>query len=204
MVATTESGGTRGSGRGATQGEIGRYGPVAMALHWATALAILLLLGTALLMQPLTEGGSTRAPLLALHISLGVTVLALTVIRLVWRLTHRPPTLPAGMPGWEKVMARIVHTLFYILLLAVPLGGYVVASLHPNSAGIVWFGLAELPGLPPPPDGNGAMVADRVADGHRTLGLILATLAALHIAAALKHHFVSKDGVLARMWPFGR
>lgn len=189
------------NGMGALGAAGRRYNGVAMALHWVTALFVILILGTALAMTPLSEGGRTSDTLVMLHASLGFSVLILTLARIVWRLTNRPPKLPGGMPAAERWGARIAHVLFYLLLVIIPMGGWVVASVTPDQPPVQWFGVAELPRLPPPPPEQQALVAERVASLHGTLGYVMLGLVVLHVAAALRHALILRDGVFARMWP---
>lgn len=189
------------NGMGALGAADRRYNGVAMTLHWVTALFVILILGTALAMTPLSEGGRTSDTLVTLHASFGFSVLMLTLVRIAWRVTNRPPKLPAGMPAAERWGARIAHFLFYLLLIVIPLGGWVVVSVTPDQAPLQWFGLAELPRLPPPPPEQQALVAARVADLHGTLGYVMLALVTIHIAAALRHALILKDGLFNRMWP---
>ncbi len=188
-------------GMGALGAADRRYNGVAMTLHWVTALFVLLILATGLAMTPLTEGGRTTDTLVMLHASFGFSVLILTVLRIGWRLTNRPPKLPGGMPAAERWGAKIAHFLFYALLIVIPLGGWVVVSVTPDQAPVQWFGVAELPRLPPPPPDQQKLVAERVADLHGTLGYVMLALVTIHVAAALRHAFILKDGLFNRMWP---
>lgn len=129
----------------------------------------------------------------------GVTFLALTVLRLLWRATHHPPALPAAvvqaMPSWQNRAYHATHHLMYLLFLAVPLMGWAYSS----AAGfpIVWFGQIPLPDLLPPDK----ELAELIKPLHKVLALALMALAGLHIAAALKHQWVDRDGLLSRMLP---
>ena len=103
-----------------------RYTAVAIVLHWAIAAAVIFMLPLGFTMHELAEDGHASQALFEayqLHKSIGLTVLALTLVRLAWRLTHRPPPLPQGMPAWEAVAARATHWGFYVLTLALPLTG---------------------------------------------------------------------------------
>jgi cytochrome b561 len=129
----------------------------------------------------------------------GVTILFLSVLRLAWRLTHRPPALPAtierGMPPWQLRAYHATHGLMYALFFAVPLAGWAYSSM----AGfpIVWFGVLPLPDFVPV-DKEFAKTFKPV---HAVLAYTLLALVVLHVAAALKHQFVDRDGLLARMRP---
>jgi cytochrome b561 len=125
----------------------------------------------------------------------GVTVLALAALRLLWRLSHRAPAYPATMKGWEKTAAHGLHSLLYVLMFAVPLSGY----FYTLAAGVpvVWFGVFKLPVLiAPNPDLKPVLKAL-----HYWLNMGLAAAVGLHIAAALKHMVIDRDGVMKRMLP---
>ncbi len=167
-----------------------RYDRVARLLHWSIALLVLANLASGLLHEPL-EGVVRLTPL---HKSIGMTVLALTLARIAWRFTWRAPPHPAGTSRLEAAAARGVHALFYGLMLAMPVSGWVIASA--GKYPLTWFGLADLPKLAVTRDDQAYLVAH---EAHALLGWLFLALAALHVAAALRHHFVLRDGVLARM-----
>ena len=129
----------------------------------------------------------------------GVTFLALSVLRLLWRISHRPPALPTtilqAMPSWQTRAYHATHHVLYALFFAVPLIGWAYSS----AAGfpIVWFGQIPLPDLLP----VNKELAELIKPLHELSALALMALAGLHIAAALKHHWVDRDGLLARMVP---
>jgi cytochrome b561 len=123
----------------------------------------------------------------------GMTVMALALVRLLWRLTHRPPADPP-MPTWQARVAHWTHGLLYALFFAVPLVGwaYSCASGYP----VVVFGVLPLPDLLP----KNPEWADTLKELHENVAWALAALVGLHLVAALKHHWVDKDGLLTRMW----
>jgi cytochrome b561 len=192
-------GAVRGGRRAGTS-----YHGGAMALHWLTALMVVGLLTSGTIMDGLQRGDPAKAQLLPIHASFGMTVLVLTLARIGLRFAAPPPKLGDAMAGWERIVARITHVLFYVLLLLLPLSGWVVTSVAPNAPTLQWFGLFDLPKLPPPPGDQGAMVAQRVMGTHELLGKVMMALIALHVLAALRHAFILKDGVLGRMWPGAR
>jgi cytochrome b561 len=184
--------------RSATQ-SIERYSTVAIALHWIIGLAALGLVAGGLFMTSLERSDPLRAIITQFHMSMGLTILVLTVVRIVWRLTHRPPALPAGMSGFERIAAKATHGAFYLLLILIPMSGWVFTSVAPGAQPLQWFGLFPWPLLPAPPGDQGAIIAGRVRESHELLAFVMLGLAAVHIGAALRHHFVLKDGLLARM-----
>ena len=129
------------------------------------------------------------------HKWIGITVFLATLIRLAWRLGHAPPPLPASVPDWERKLAGVGHRLLYLLMLVIPISGW----LYSSAAGVsvVYLGWLHLPNLVA---ANKAL-AEQLKLVHMTLDFILLALVVGHVAAALKHHFVDHDGVLARMIP---
>ena len=185
-----------------------RYTSVAIALHWLIAFMVIGQLAGGLFMRNLlNEQAELKFELFQWHNSFGITVLLLTLVRLGWRLTHKPPPLPPAMPGWEKLAARVSHAGFYVLLLVIPLVGWLIVSSSPfaDSVQTYLFGVVHWPHLPFF-DG----VADRkalshnFAEVHEYLGFAMIGLIGLHVLAALKHHFVDDDSVLGHMIPFVR
>jgi cytochrome b561 len=133
--------------------------------------------------------------LYALHKSIGLTVLLVVVVRLLWRVTHAPPALPADIAPWQKKVSAITHWALYALLLLIPLSGWLLNGT--TGFPIAWFGTFAVPNLiaanPPLKD-----TAELV---HAVFGKILLGLVALHVAGALHHHFVLRDVILTRMVP---
>jgi len=175
-----------------------RYTAVAMLLHWVLAVAILTAFSVGLYVEDLPFSPN-KLKLINWHKWAGVTILALSLLRLVWRLTHRPPALPAriaqAMPGWQRVAHHGTHHLMYLLFFVVPLLGWAYSSA--KGYPIVWFGVLPLPDFVPP---NPAL-ADALKPLHGLAAWGLIGLVALHVAAALKHHFIDRDGLLDRMRP---
>lgn len=181
-----------------------RYSHGAIALHWLMALLLIgmLVMGWTMAAEDLLPN-SQRFPLYQLHKSFGITLLFLSLMRLIWRLTHRPPALPNTMKAWERMAAQTVHILFYVLMIAMPLSGWALVSASTLGIPTMVFGLFQWPHLPwltnlP----NQSAVADLTKEIHELFAYGLVALLALHLAAALKHHFIAKDGTLARMLPF--
>lgn len=167
------------------------YSRVARWLHWI--IAVLVIAGLALgLLHERLEGVLPSA--IPIHKSIGFTVLALTLVRLGWRLGHKPPPLPAEMPGWEKFLSRVTHIAFYALLLILPLSGWTFSSA--GQYPLNWFGLFDIPKF-------GLAKEDPITgiahETHELLAYLMLGLVLLHIFAALRHQFILKDNVLRRM-----
>lgn len=133
------------------------------------------------------------------HKSFGIVVLVLSVFRLIWRLTHKPPALPDGMKGWEIFAAKITHIGFYALMIGVPLLGWAMVSASTLPIENKLFYLIPLPDMP----GISATEAaeKRLKLLHEIGAKLILLLFVLHVGGALKHHFIEKDGTLARMIP---
>jgi cytochrome b561 len=173
-----------------------RYGGVAIALHWILALGILLQVWLGFQLDDIPRGTPERSAWVNFHKSVGISLAALILVRLAWRVTHPPPPLPATMPSWERLAARASHALLYACMIGVPLAGYVASNF--SKFGIKYFGLVTLP--PWGIDDKAIYAVFNTA--HRILALVFAALILLHIAAALKHALVDRDGMTRRMWPW--
>ncbi|WP_404334109.1 cytochrome b [Sphingomonas sp. MMS12-HWE2-04] len=171
-----------------------RYSRGAIAFHWAIAALVLFNLWLGLFHNSLPNDWKV----MPVHKSVGMTVLALTLGRIAWRLTHKPPHLPAALPYWEKLTAKTVHFVLYALLLILPLTGWLLSSNPERPRPIEWFFLFKLPVLPATPG-----IAGAAHEAHELLGLAMTALVVIHIAAALRHHFLLRDRVLSRMLPWG-
>jgi len=170
-----------------------RYNAAAIALHWLTAALILANLALGVSMVPMRIS-PTKLHLYLWHKSIGVTVFILTSLRVAWRAAHRPPA-PVPMPAWQLHAASVSHALLYTLLFLIPLSGWLYSSA--TGVQVVYLGLLPLPNLVP----KDKAYADALRLVHVSLNLTLAAVLIVHTAAALKHHFVDRDGVLARMLP---
>ncbi|MFN3286904.1 MAG: cytochrome b [Sphingomonadaceae bacterium] len=182
-----------------------RYSTVAIVLHWAIAILIVANFFGALWFDELLKSDVAADKqlgfrLVQMHKAVGLSILSLTVLRLLWRLVNPPPPLPAGMPGWQRAASRISHGVLYALMLLVPLGGWAMVSVSPLDFPISFFGLFDWPQLPL---ANDKTLADQLSEGHELFAKILMGLAAIHLLAALKHQFVDRDNLIARMWPGG-
>jgi len=172
-----------------------RYTTTAIALHWLAALLIFAAFPLGVYAHELALS-PLKLKLLSYHKWLGVTLFLLTVARLAWRATHTPPPLPATMPRWQQRAAHGLHHLLYLLLLAIPLSGWLMSSA--KGFPVVYLGLVQLPDLV----GKNVELAELFKGVHQVLNFGLLALVGLHVAAALKHHFIDRDATLRRMLPF--
>ncbi len=175
-----------------------RYSAVAIVLHWLLGLSIFGMFAVGIYMADLPIS-PLKLKLYNYHKWAGITFLALSVLRLLWRLTHRPPALPASielaMPNWQSKAYHATHYALYALFFVVPLLGWAYSS----AAGfpVVLFGVLPLPDF---------MAVDKefaksIKEVHGIAAFSLIALATLHIVAAIKHHFFDKDGLINRMLP---
>lgn len=194
-----------------------RYTTVAVALHWILAVLIIGMIPVGWWMSDAVLDPATRTKAgeaFQLHKSVGFTILGLSVLRLLWRLLHKAPPLPQAMPAWEKHMARATHWLFYFLMIALPVTGWIYVSagysvtferFFPVASS--WFGLVEVPHLAPvagQDEASRKAIGEAAMNVHSKLAWGVIILGGLHVAAALKHHFINRDDVLTRMIPFLR
>ena len=170
-----------------------RYSSVAILLHWLIALALGFQLALGFSMP---KGESADFALFQLHKSVGITILLLSLARLAWRLTHRPPAPVEG--GFQGFLAKAVHTLFYAFMIAMPLTGWAVVSTSPIEVPTLFWGVIPWPHLPLPGGINEA-----AEETHEILAWIGVSLIVLHVAGALRHQFLIKDGLLRRIGPGG-
>ena len=180
---------------GRARAERSGYSRTAIILHWSIAALVLSTIPLGLYGTNF-EGDLARAAK-DIHKPIGILILALTLVRVGWRLSHEPPALPDTMTLKHRRIARGTHAAFYVLLLLLPLSGWWMSSAVPVRHPIS-FGLFDVPFLPVP---RGFMSAGPAHLVHTILGFSMIGLAALHIAAALKHRFVDHDDILARMLP---
>ena len=178
-----------------------RYGSVAIALHWILGAAIVGVFLVGLYMADLPFSPQ-RLKLFNWHKWAGMSILILSVLRLLWRLTHPAPALPAkvlsGMPAWQKVAHEGTHIALYALFFLVPIVGWTYSSAAGFS--IVLFGQIPIPDLIGPDKALAALIKP----WHEISAYALAALVTLHVAAAVKHQFIDRDGLIERMLPFRR
>lgn len=179
-----------------------RYTAVAIILHWMIALGILILIVMGLVMDHVALPPLRLFQLYQLHKSIGITVLLAIVLRLLWRLTHKPPALPKSMPPFERGAAEWVHGLLYGLQLILPISGWALVSASILGIPTVLYGVLPWPHLP-----ILSALGDK-APAEATLKLLhhwsawaLLAIIVLHAGAALRHHFILHDRILQRMLP---
>ncbi|GAB4180145.1 MAG: cytochrome b [Wenzhouxiangellaceae bacterium] len=173
-----------------------RYDPVAQLLHWVVALGVILQFIWAWRIDE-ADSRAVEYALVVQHKSIGMLVLMLAVLRILWRLFHRPPPLPSGTPAWQRAVSSMVHWALYVLIIAQPLSGWIWSSAAGYGAEL--FGWVEVPDLV----AENEALADLMHDVHETMAWLLLGLASLHVVAALWHQFVRRDGLLWRMLPWG-
>lgn len=171
-----------------------RYTPPAIALHWLMAWLIIAAYFLGLSIESIPVGPD-RIQVVGWHKWLGVTIAFLWGFRVLWRATHRPPAPPANSPAWQNTAAHLVHLAIYVLMIAIPVSGWLMSSAKGFTTN--FFGLFDLPNLLE----KDKPLAHTLKEVHEVLANGLMLLVALHIGAALKHQLIDKDNLLARMRP---
>lgn len=173
-----------------------RYSLPAIVLHWLVALFIFSAIGLGVYMINLSLS-PTKLKLYSFHKWIGVSIFLLMLVRLAWRITHRPPQLPAQMSAAMCRAAEAMHAALYLLVLAIPISGWLMSSAKGFQT--VWFGVIPLPDL----IAKDVELGKSLAIVHQTLNIGLGLLLLTHIGAALKHRYIDRDDILARMLPAG-
>lgn len=190
-----------------------RYTKTAIVLHWLIAIGIFGMFALGWFMSDLpkeapkqmaydlfnwgiytwqlAEGASPRTFYFNLHKSIGVTLFALIVIRILWRITHKPPALLSSYQAWERKLATGAHHLLYLLMIALPVSGVIMATY--SKYGIKWFGIPFIKGLDNTP------MREVFETVHEVIGIVVLVVLVLHIGGALKHKFIDKDETMKRM-----
>ena len=174
-----------------------RYSRGAVTLHWIIAALILVNLFLGFFHEEFAR--PTRAAMMGWHKSIGLAVLALTLVRLFWRFGHRPPAFDPVLKPWERGLARAVHALFYLLLFAIPVSGWLLVSTgtRVNPTSFFWlFNIGPLPVTP------GEEIHDFAEEAHELLGYGMLLLVVLHVGGALKHHLDGHRHLIGRMAPW--
>ena len=170
------------------------YTRVAIAFHWI--LTVLILMNFVLVWSAEDAPKAKEAQLVGYHMANGMLILFLTVLRIIWRFMNPPPPFEDTLKAWEVALAKVVHILFYFLMLAIPLVGWIMVSAFSGGHGVGFFGLFEIPGLPLQKNQDTAGALHEV---HELLAILMLLLFVLHVAAALKHQFVDRDATMRRM-----
>lgn len=190
-----------------------RYTKTAVILHWLIAIGIFAMFALGWYMSELpkdapkqiaydlfdwgiytwqlAEEASPRTFYFNLHKSIGVTLLGLIIIRVLWRITHRPPALLSSYKAWERKLATGTHHVLYLLMIAMPVSGLIMAVS--SKYGVKWFGIDFIGGLDNTP------LREAFKEVHETIGAIILLVLILHILGALKHKLIDKDGTMERM-----
>jgi len=172
------------------------WGSLTKALHW---IIVILIINQWVIAERAEElKGLAKLQTLGWHKSFGMTILMLAIVRLVWRWMNPVPDLTNETKPWERVLAKVSHVLLYALIFAMPLTGWMMSSAR--NFPVSWFKLFQFPDLVAPAEKTFHLMNDL----HHLLFSVLVTVALLHIAGALKHHFIDRNDVLKRMLPFGR
>ncbi|WP_310475376.1 cytochrome b [Sandarakinorhabdus sp.] len=169
-----------------------RYSRVAIILHWLMALMIIGNLAGGFLHDYVPREGGQRAFVMGLHVSFGLTIIALTLVRLGWRLANAPPPLPAYFTSGERLLAKAAHWAFYVAMLALPLSGWLMAER--NERPLLYFFAVAVPKA-----GIGKPLAETFNEVHEILGWTMLALLAVHIIGIIKHLVMDRDNLLPRM-----
>ena len=172
-----------------------KYSKIAILFHWAIAI----LIGANILLANLAEDlpRAARAAYMSPHKAIGISILILTIGRILWRLGHRPPSIPAQISSLQAMVGRMAHVLFYILMIVMPLTGWLMIGANGKAAPVDFFGLFTVDMAV----GKNAGLAEVAHEGHEFLATPLIILIVLHVLGALKHQFIDRMPFLQRMWP---
>jgi cytochrome b561 len=173
------------------------WGWPAKLLHWVVAVLVVGMIALGVVMVDVVEGLDLQYRLFQLHKSVGLTILALMLLRIGWRLANPTPDEPGTMRRWEVVAARLTHWAFYALLIAMPVTGFLTAASSPLGIPTVVFGVIPVP-HPIAPDKE---LSETLAFVHENLARVLLALFVVHVGAALRHHLLLRDEILTRMLP---
>lgn len=174
-----------------------RYSTGAMIFHWTIAISVIV---TWRIVEAAEHASKAEeAYWMGHHKALGITILVLSLGRLAWRMAHPVPPMSTLVPKWQRYLARAVHIFFYVLLIGLPIGGWLGVSFY--GYGVDIWGLFTVPAIPV---GESSDIGGQIIGLHKTGGEILIYLIGLHILGALKHTFWDKDGTLFKMLPFGQ
>lgn len=174
-----------------------RYSRGAILLHWLIALLIVLNFVVAWVSEDMPK--PERMEMMGNHKAIGLAVLALTLVRIGWRLMRPAPPLVETLKAWEAAIAKVTHAVFYFLMLAIPLAGWGLSSSAGKGNPVSFFGLFDIPALPV---GSDKPTVGMFHEMHEVFATLMLVLLLIHVAAALKHQIIDKDGTLRRMAPW--
>lgn len=174
-----------------------RYSRGAVILHWLIAVLIAFNFVAAWVSEDMPK--EAKMQVMANHKAVGITILLLTVLRIVWRLMHKAPPLIESLKAWEAALARVTHAALYFVMLVVPLAGWGLHSAFSKGAPVGIFGLFGFPALPV---GSDKPTIGMFHELHEVFATLMLVLISLHVLAALKHQFVDKDATLRRIVPW--
>lgn len=173
---------------------LSRYSKTAIALHWIIAILIIANYALFLISDGLPD--AEREAYMTPHMSIGISVLGLSLFRLFWRFGHKPPALPTEIASWEAKLSKFAHVLFYVLMIAIPFTGWLMVSAYPDAPPVSFFGLFDID----LPFGKSKALSGIGHEGHEILTYALYGLVALHVVGALKHQFYDRMPFIRRMW----
>ncbi|MEQ1541893.1 MAG: cytochrome b [Novosphingobium sp.] len=165
-----------------------RYARGSVILHWLIALLIVLNFVAAWISEDMPK--EQAAQVMGNHKAFGITILILTVLRVIWRLMHTAPPLAETLAAWEVALSKVTHLLLYVLMLAIPLSGWLMHSAYTGGGPVSLFGVIGFPGWPFAQDKD---LAHTFGEGHEVMATAMLVLLALHVAGALKHRIIDKD-----------
>lgn len=172
-----------------------RYTRTAIFLHWLIAMLLLGQFAFGWYLDGIPRGVLARGYYVNLHKSTGILIALLIVFRIIWRLTHQPPSLPDAMPAWQRRAAAASHRLLYVLMLVMPLSGYVASNFSKH--GVNFFNSVKLA----PWGSDDKLLYAIFNQTHKITSWLLLALVILHVSAALKHLFVDRDNIFSRILP---
>jgi len=172
-----------------------RYDKVAITLHWLVAVGVFVMIGLGWYMTDIPKGTPARAFFYNLHKSIGVTLAIIVLIRILWRWSHRPPALPMGTARWVVNASRLSHSLLYTLLVLMPVAGFTASNF--SKYGVTYFGLFKIGPL----FAENKSLYELFQGIHHAASEVLVVVICIHIAGALKHLLLDRDGVFFRMLP---
>lgn len=172
-----------------------KYSKIAISLHWIIAILIVTNVTLASMAEDLPR--AAKGAFMNPHKAIGVSILVFSLVRLFWRIGHRPPALPNAIAGWQAKLGRTVHAIFYFLIIAVPITGWLMVAAAPGAPPVDFFGLFTIDF----PVSESKSLSGVGHEGHEILTKPLVVLIFLHVIAALKHQFIDRLPFIQRMWP---